>query len=158
MRLESGLFPVFHWAAQTPYHFQYPRNFGGSEQGGFMARILIADDRQLMISALKTIFAMRPKWEICDEATDGREAITKVSELQPDLILMDFKMPLADGIQAARKISANTPSIPIVMYTLYKNDELEAAAKQAGVRSVVSRQDGLLNLLEAIDAELPQAK
>ena len=123
-----------------------------------MAKILIADDRQLMRSALKTIFAMRPNWEICGEATDGREAVTKVSEMQPDLILMDFKMPIANGIQAAREISATMPFIPIVMYTLYKDDELEAAAKQAGVRSVVSKQDGLLNLLEAIDAELPQAK
>jgi CheY-like chemotaxis protein len=68
-----------------------------------MAKILIADDRQLMRSALKTIFAMRPKWEICGEATDGLEVVTKVSESQPDLILMDFKMPLADGIQAAKK-------------------------------------------------------
>jgi hypothetical protein len=44
------------------------------------------------------------------------------------------------------------------MYTLYRNDELDAAAKQAGVRSVVAKQDGVLNLLEAIDAELPHAK
>jgi DNA-binding NarL/FixJ family response regulator len=71
---------------------------------------------------------------------------------------MDFKMPLADGIEAAREISATAPSIPIVMYTLYRNDELDAAAKQVGVRSVVSKQDGLLHLLEAIDAELPHAK
>ena len=123
-----------------------------------MAKILIADDRQLMRNALKTIFAMRPKWEICGEATDGLEVVTKVTELQPDLILMDFKMPLADGIQAAAEISATSPSIPIVMYTLYRNDELDAAAKQAGVRSVVAKQDGVLNLLEAIDAELPHAK
>jgi DNA-binding NarL/FixJ family response regulator len=122
-----------------------------------MAKILIADDRQMMRSAIKTIFAMRPDWEICGEATDGREAVTKVSEMQPDLILMDFKMPLANGIQAAREISASSPFIPIIMYTLYKDDELEAEAKQAGVRSVVSKQDGLLNLLEAIDAELATA-
>jgi DNA-binding NarL/FixJ family response regulator len=122
-----------------------------------MAKILIADDRQLMRTALKTVFAMRPKWEVCGEATDGREVVTKVAELQPDLVLMDFKMPLADGIQAAREISASAPSIPIVMYTLYKDDDLDAAAKQAGVRSVVSKQDGVLNLLQAIDAELPHA-
>jgi DNA-binding NarL/FixJ family response regulator len=122
-----------------------------------MAKILIADDRQLMRTALKTVFAMRPKWEVCGEATDGREVVTKVAELQPDLVLMDFKMPLADGIQAAREISASAPSIPIVMYTLYKDDNLDAAAKQAGVRSVVSKQDGVLNLLQAIDAELPHA-
>jgi DNA-binding NarL/FixJ family response regulator len=123
-----------------------------------MAKIFIADDRQLMRSALKTAFAMRPKWEVCGEATDGREAVVKVSELQPDLIIMDFKMPVADGIEAAREISAATPSIPIVIYTLYRNDELDAAAKAVGVRSVVSKQDGLLHLLEAIDAELPHAK
>jgi DNA-binding NarL/FixJ family response regulator len=80
-----------------------------------MVKILIADDRQLMRSALKTIFAMRPKWEVCGEATDGHEVVTKVSELQPDLILMDFKMPLTNGIQAATQISATSPSIPIVM-------------------------------------------
>jgi len=123
-----------------------------------MAKILIADDRQLMRSALQMVFTMRPKWEVCGEATDGREVVTKVAELQPDLILMDFKMPLADGLQAAREISATAPSIPIVMYTLYKNDELDAAAKKAGVRSVVAKQDGVLNLLEAIDAELPYSQ
>jgi DNA-binding NarL/FixJ family response regulator len=123
-----------------------------------MAKILIAEDRDLMRSALKTAFAMRPKWEVCGEATDGREVVTKVSELQPDLIIMDFKLPLADGLQAAREIFATAPSIPIVMYTLYRNDELDVAAKQIGVRSVVSKQDGLIHLLEAIDAELPHAK
>jgi DNA-binding NarL/FixJ family response regulator len=123
-----------------------------------MAKILIADDRQLMRSALKTVFAIRPQWEVCGEATDGCEAVTKASELQPDLIIMDFKMPLADGLQAAREISATAPFIPIVVYTLYRNDELDTAAKQVGVRSVVSKQDGILNLLEAIDAELPDSK
>jgi DNA-binding NarL/FixJ family response regulator len=122
-----------------------------------MAKILIADDRQLMRSALKTAFALRPKWEICGEATDGREAVTKVSELRPDLIIMDFKMPLSDGIQAAKEISATAPSIPIVIYTLYRNEELDAAAKQVGARSVVSKQDGLHSLLEANDAQLPHA-
>jgi DNA-binding NarL/FixJ family response regulator len=123
-----------------------------------MARILIADDRQLMRSALKAVFAMRPNWEICGEATDGREAVAKVSELQPDLILMDFKMPVADGIQAAKEISATAPLIPIVMYTLYRSDDLDAAAKQAGIRSVISKQDGVFNLIQAIDAELPDSK
>jgi DNA-binding NarL/FixJ family response regulator len=119
-----------------------------------MARILIADDRQLMRTALKTVFAMRPKWAICGEATDGREAVTKVSELKPDLLVMDFKMPLADGIQAATEISAIAPTLPIVMYTLYRDDQLDVAAKKAGVRTVVSKQDGPLNLLDAIDEEL----
>jgi two-component system, NarL family, response regulator NreC len=107
-----------------------------------------------MRTALKTIFAMRPNWKVCGEAENGREAITKASQLQPDLIILDFKMPISDGIQAAREISTALPSTPIIMYTLYKNAELESAAKLAGVRSVVAKEDGVRSLLSAIDAEL----
>ena len=129
-----------------------PRN--GS--GVFLARILIADDRELMRTALKTIFAMRPNWEVCGEAEDGREAVTKASALRPDLVVLDFKMPLSDGIKAATEISTAMPSTPIIMYTLYKTAELESAAKLAGIRSVVAKEDGVRSLLSVIDAELAQ--
>jgi DNA-binding NarL/FixJ family response regulator len=66
-----------------------------------VARILIADDRELMRVAFKTLFVLRPNWEICGEAEDGREAVAKATELQPDVIVLDFKMPEADGLQAA---------------------------------------------------------
>ena len=123
-----------------------------------MARILIADDRESMRTALKTAFIMRPNWEICGEATDGNEAIAKANELQPDLILIDFRMHLTDGLTAAAEIKKIMPKLPIVMYTLYKTDELEAAAKQVGVRSVVAKEDGVQSLLAAIDAELGGAQ
>jgi two-component system response regulator NreC len=83
-----------------------------------VATILIADDRELMRVALRTLFVLRPNWEICGEAEDGREAITKATELQPDVIVLDFKMPLADGLQAASEICKNLPATPVVMYTL----------------------------------------
>jgi DNA-binding NarL/FixJ family response regulator len=120
----------------------------------FLTRILIADDRELMRSALKLILAMRPSWKVCGEAEDGRDAVTKASELRPDLIILDSKMPFSDGIQAASEISTAMPSTPIIMYTLYKTTELESAAKLAGVRSVVAKEDGVRSLLSAIDAEL----
>lgn len=108
-----------------------------------------------MRDALKAMFAMRPHWEICGEAADGRETVVKASQLQPDLIILDFKMPLSNGIQAASEISESMPSVPIIMYTLYKTDELEVAAKMIGIRSVVAKEDGVRGLLSAIDAELP---
>jgi DNA-binding NarL/FixJ family response regulator len=116
-----------------------------------VGRILIVDDRELMRSALKAIFAMRPHWKVCGEAEDGREAVLKASELKPDLIVLDFKMPLANGILAASELSNIMPSIPIIMYTLYKNDELETAAKLVGIRSVVAKEDGVRGLLTVID-------
>lgn len=107
-----------------------------------------------MRSALKAIFALRPLWQVCGEASDGMEAVVKASQLQPDLIILDFKMPLADGIRAASQILIAMPSMPIVMYTLYKTEELESAAKLIGVRAVVGKEDGVRNLLNAVDTEL----
>jgi len=97
---------------------------------------------------------VRPHWEVCGEANDGEETVVKASQLQPDLIILDFKMPLGDGIRAASEILIAMPSVPIVMYTLYKTEELESAAKLVGVRAVVGKEDGIRNLLSAIDAEL----
>jgi CheY-like chemotaxis protein len=117
-----------------------------------LAKVLIADDRGLMRSALKAMFAMRPHWEICGEAADGPATVAKASQLQPDLIILDFKMPFSDGIQAASEICTTMPSVPIIMYTLYKTNELEVAAKMIGIRSVVAKKDGIRSLLSAIDA------
>jgi two-component system response regulator NreC len=121
-------------------------------------RILIADDRESMRTALKTAFVMRPNWEICGEATDGNEVIDKAAQLRPDLVLLDFRMHAKDGLTAAAEIKKTMPTMPIVMYTLYKTDELEAAAKRVGVCSVVAKEEGVQNLLNAIDAELPAPK
>ena len=119
-----------------------------------MTKILIADDRESMRTALKAMIAMRPHWEVCGEATDGHEAVAKASQLQPDVIVLDFRMPLSDGLRAASEIHRTMPSILIVMYSPYKTDELEAAAKLVGVRCVVAKEDGVHKLLSAIDAEL----
>ena len=119
-----------------------------------MARILIADDRESMRTAVKSVFVMRPNWEVCGEAEDGDEAVAKAVQLQPDLLLMDFRMHQSDGLKAAAEIKRTMPSLPIVMYTLYKTVELEAAAQRVGVRFVVAKEDGVQMLLRAIDTEL----
>jgi DNA-binding NarL/FixJ family response regulator len=111
-----------------------------------------------MRNALRTLFVLRPTWEICGEAEDGREAVSKASDLLPDVIVLDFKMPLADGLQAAQEISRNLPATPIVMYTLYKDAQLESVAKSAGVRRVVAKENGVQELLGAIEAEVAPNK
>ena len=121
---------------------------------GSVARILIAEDRESMRTALKAIFVMRPNWVVCGEAQDAKEAVAKATELHPDLIVMDFKMHHSDGLTAASDILRLMPSIAIVMFTLYKTDELEAAAKRVGVRRVIGKEDGVQTLLRAMDTEL----
>jgi DNA-binding NarL/FixJ family response regulator len=119
-----------------------------------LARILIAEDRESMRSALRTLVGLRPDWEVCGEAQDANEAIAKATELHPDLIIMDYKMYNSDGLTAADGIFRVQPGVPIVMFTLYKTDELEYAAQLMGIRYVVGKEEGVQSLLRAIDAEL----
>jgi len=123
-----------------------------------MARILIAEDRESMRKALRALFRTRQHWEVCGEAQDGGDAVKKAAQLHPDLIVMDFRMHDLDGLKAANEIFRSSPSVPIVMYTMYKNEELEAMAKLVGIRRVIGKEEGALSLLRAIEAELPAAQ
>jgi two-component system, response regulator PdtaR len=119
-----------------------------------VARILIADDRESMRAALKTLVALNPGWTICGEAEDVNEAIAKATELRPDLIIMDYKMHHSDGLVAADGIFRALPDVPIVLFTLYKTNELEHAANLIGIRCVVGKEEGVPSLLSAIENEL----
>jgi DNA-binding NarL/FixJ family response regulator len=119
-----------------------------------MARILIADDHESMRNALIAIIKLHPSWEVCGEATDGREVVAKAKELRPDLVILDFKMHIANGITAGSQIALSLPNIPILMCTLYKSRALEVAAKLVGIRQVVAKEDGPRSLLIAIEKEL----
>jgi two-component system response regulator NreC len=122
-----------------------------------MARILIADDRESMRMAVKTVIRTHPGWEVCGEADDGREAVAKAVELNPDLVLLDFRMPITNGIKAGSEICRLMPRTPVLMYTLHRTAELEVAAKLVGIRQVVAKEDGPKPLLNAIEAELRES-
>jgi DNA-binding NarL/FixJ family response regulator len=122
-----------------------------------MARILVADDHESMRTAVRCLIRMHPGWEICGEAEDGRDAVKKAAELKPDLVLLDFKMPLANGIKASSEIHSATPTTPILMYTLYRTRELEVAAKLVGIRQVIGKENGAAELCSAIEKELQLA-
>jgi DNA-binding NarL/FixJ family response regulator len=122
-----------------------------------LARILIVDDRESMRGALKTFVALNPEWTVCGEAGDADEATARATELRPDLIIMDYKMPGSDGLTAADGIFRALPNIPIVMLTLFKTDELEHAANLMGIRYVVGKEEGVPTLLSAIENELSRS-
>jgi len=119
-----------------------------------MARILIADDRETMRKALKLTIGTHPGWAVCGEADNGREVLAKAVELQPDVVILDFKMPPVNGIKAGIELSLSMPNMPVVMYTLYKTPELDVAAKLVGIREVVGKEDGGRNLVRAIESAL----
>jgi len=121
------------------------------------ARVLIAEDRPSMRRALGVLFGLHKNWEVCGEAEDANEAIRKAEQLHPDLIVLDYKMHCSDGFQAANGILRALPDVPIVMFTLYKTDELERAANQIGIRRVIGKEEGVQTLLCAMEQLLSAA-
>jgi Response regulator containing a CheY-like receiver domain and an HTH DNA-binding domain len=119
-------------------------------------RILIAEDRESMRDALKHLLGLHENWEVCGEAQDTKEAVSKAEQLHPDLIVMDYKMQDGDGLQAAAKIFRVLPDVPIVLFTLYKTAELERAANAIGIRCVVGKEEGAHTLLQGIESQLPK--
>ena len=113
-------------------------------------RILVAEDETIIRLDLKSILE-RAGFDVCAEARDGVEAVELAASEQPDLVILDVKMPRLDGIEAARRILADRP-IPIVVLTAYGQDELVARAVEAGVFGYLVKPFREEDLLPAIAA------
>ena len=115
-----------------------------------MPKILIADDSQQVLKQLCSILSKVEDWNVCGQATNGRQAILMAHQLKPDLTILDIAMPMLDGLHAAAEILKSTPDVPIVLYTLHKNDQIELEGKKAGARKVLSKTDPIDCLIETI--------
>ncbi len=113
-------------------------------------RILIAEDETIIRLDLREILE-RAGFEVCAEARDGEEAVELALSEQPDLAILDVKMPRLDGIEAARRILGERP-IPIVILTAYGQDELVSRAVEAGVFGYLVKPFRETDLLPAIHA------
>ncbi|MHB8485836.1 MAG: response regulator [Candidatus Acidiferrales bacterium] len=113
-------------------------------------KILIADDNALVRKLLRIMLEGQKGWQICAEATNGSDAILKAQESKPDAVILDFAMPLLDGLDAAREITRALPSVPILLFTLYDSPEMTLAAKEAGVSRVLPKTASGLPLIQAV--------
>src|SRR5881296_4081059 len=113
-------------------------------------RVLIAEDETLIRLDLRELLE-QAGFEVCAEARDGEEAVALARETEPELAVLDVKMPRLDGIEAARRILDERP-IPIVMLTAYGQDELVGRAVEAGVFGYLVKPFREVDLLPAIQA------
>jgi two-component system, response regulator PdtaR len=111
-------------------------------------RILVAEDETIIRLDLRALLE-QAGFDVCGEARDGVEAVELARELEPDLAVMDVKMPRLDGIEAARRILEERP-IPIVMVTAYDQDEIVSRAVEAGVFGYLVKPFREQDLLPAI--------
>jgi len=115
-------------------------------------RILIADDHDVVRAGLRQLLLERKGWEVCGEATTGRQAVATALETKPDVVVMDIAMPDLNGLEAARQIRKSLPGTEIVMLTLHLSDQLAYEIIQAGVRGYVLKSDANRDLVSAVES------
>jgi len=119
--------------------------------------ILVADDHEVVRRGLCALLQALPGCEVCGEAGDGREAVEKAAQLQPEIVILDIGMPNLNGLEAARQILKVNPQIKILILTLHDSDEMVREALQAGARGFLLKSDAARELLAAVVA-LQQGK
>src|SRR5215218_8812460 len=120
------------------------------EKPSQVARILIADDHALVREGLRTMLSGEDGIEIIDEAKDGQQALTLCRELGPDLVLMDVRMPVMDGLEATRKIKQEMPKTSVMMVTMHENPDYLFEAVKAGAAGYVLKDASGERLLGAV--------
>jgi DNA-binding NarL/FixJ family response regulator len=129
-----------------------PSHLSNEGRGAKAFRILVADDHDVVRCGIRTLLESHAGWAVCGEARDGREAVAKVEELRPDLVVLDVAMPMLNGMDAARQILKARPGTPILILTVYESDELIRQVLEAGARGFILKSDASQNLLLAVEA------
>jgi two-component system, NarL family, response regulator DevR len=116
-------------------------------------KIIIVDDHEVVRLGLKSLLDQYPQYEVVSEASDANEAIAKAKEFEPDILLMDIRLPGKSGIEACEEIKNTNPDIKVIMLTSYAEDEMLFSAIKSGASGYVLKQinsEGLIQSLEAV--------
>jgi DNA-binding NarL/FixJ family response regulator len=115
-------------------------------------RILIADDHDLLRRGVRTLLESHEGWEICGEASTGREAVMQAEELKPDIAILDISMPDLNGVEAARRIRKASPNTEVLVLSMHYSDQLIREIVEAGVRGYIVKSDSDRDLTIAVEA------
>ena len=115
-------------------------------------RILISDDHEVVTRGVASILSDRKDIEVINHAPNGKKAVQKAREENPDLIILDISMPVLNGFEAARQIRGFLPKVPILFLSMHDGREVEEQAKLAGAQGFVNKGQAANVLLEAVDA------
>ena len=120
-----------------------------------MISVVLVDDEQALRRGIRFILEGAADIEVVAEASNGRDGVARVLDLQPDVVLMDIRMPVMDGIEAAGKLRASAPDIPVVMLTAFDTDEFIVDALHAGAMGFLLKTiepEGLVSAVRAVAA------
>src|SRR5208282_6152435 len=115
-------------------------------------RILLADDHEIVRRGLCSLLQKREGWEVCGEASDGREAVEKSAQLKPDVVILDVGMPNLNGLAATRQLTQHDPHCKVIVLTITDSDQVIREALDAGARGFVLKSDAARDLVSAVEA------
>lgn len=117
---------------------------------GAAIRVLLVEDQRILREGLHTILSLEPDIEVVGEAEHGARAVELAAELHPDVVLMDLKMPVMDGVEATRRIVSCCPRTRVVVLTTYDHDNLALDALRAGARGYLLKDVPADEMIRAI--------
>ena len=112
--------------------------------------ILIVDDNAFIRHSLRACLEREPDLKVCGEAENGQVAVEKVKELNPDVVVLDWQMPVMNGLEAARQITLIAPKTALVMLTLHSGRVVKEEALAVGIQHVLSKSDAVPGRLIAL--------
>ncbi|MBM4461462.1 MAG: response regulator transcription factor [Chloroflexi bacterium] len=115
-------------------------------------RILLVDDQALFRAGLRLLLATQPDFVVAGEAADGEEALREAARLQPDVVLMDLRMPVLDGVAATRRLHEAQPCCRVIALTTFDDDEYVFEALRAGAVGYLLKDVSSAKLFEAVRA------
>jgi DNA-binding NarL/FixJ family response regulator len=115
-------------------------------------RILVVDDHAVVRRGVRALLESQDGWDVCGEATTGRDAVEQNRRLRPDVIVMDLSLPELNGLDATRQILKDTPDTEVLVLTMHHSEELARDVLQAGARGYVLKSDADQNLIAAVDS------
>ena len=115
-----------------------------------MIRVVIADDQELFCQSLKIVLNVNPDMEVVDTVSDGGSAVESVAKYRPDVVLMDIRMPVMDGVEATRTIKEKYPATKVILLTTFADDEYVFGALKNGASGYLLKGTGVTELAEAI--------
>jgi len=116
--------------------------------------IMIADDHAIVRRGLRSLLETQPAWEVCAEASNGREAVEKAAQFKPDVAVIDIGMPELNGLEATRQIVAMHPQTEVLILTMHQSEEVVREVLHAGARGYVLKSDADVHLIAAVETLL----
>ena len=117
-----------------------------------MTRILVADDHDVVRSGLRAILDAQEGWVVVAEAANGQEAVERAIETKPDIAILDYSLPIANGAEVTRQLRVRLPEIEVLIFTMHESEDVVLDLLSAGAKGYLLKSDARRFLIAAVDS------